>query len=123
MFHDSILIQNHDFPAEQSSQFVADDFLLHAYTLAPWTTRPGTTDVGASARASAGGPFTLTITRGLLRIFVGRSRIRGFALTDAGSWEIVLFVDGLDGALEAAEERLGAKEGRGEVDCVGEFVD
>ena len=35
----------------------------------------------------------------------------------------MFFVDGFDGALEAAEEGFSAEEGRGEVDCVGEFVD
>ena len=63
------------------------------------------------------------IAGGLLRIFVGRCGLCGFTLTDAGSGEIVLFVDGFYGALEAAEERLGAEESGGKVDCVLEFVD
>lgn len=46
----------------------------------------------------------------------------GFALADAGGGEIVFLVDGVDGALEAAEESFGAEEGGGEVDGVGEFV-
>ena len=34
----------------------------------------------------------------------------------------MFLVDCFDGALEAAEERLGAEEGRGEVDGIREFV-
>lgn len=52
------------------------------------------------------------------------SRLRdGSTLADGRSGEVVLLVDGFDGALEAAEEAFGADEGGLEVDCVGEFVD
>ena len=51
--------------------------------------------------------------------------MRGAKLTLAhgwGRWEIILFVNSLDSALETAEERLGANESTLQIYCAGELV-
>lgn len=106
MLHKLLLIQHDHLPAQQQAQLRANDLLLlrtHALRngLAYSGTRIG-------ARSGAGGA----------RLCGGR-----FALADGRGGEIVLLVDGLDGALEAAEEAFGADEGGVEVDGVGELVD
>ena len=73
--------------------------------------------VGACAATRLSSP----IDRGSGSSVVGfwrRRLVGGFTLANGGSGEIVPLVDGFDGALEAAEEGLGAEEGGGEVDCV-----
>ena len=43
-------------------------------------------------------------------------------MTDGRGRKIATLIDGLDGALKAAEERFGADQCGLEVDCVGEFI-
>lgn len=104
-----MLLQHHHLPAQQPPQLGTDDlFLLGADPLRDSLayTRPRIRTRGRCVLLSL-----VEFTSG------------GFALTDGGGGEVVFFVDGVDGALEAAEEEFGADEGGGQVDGVGEFVD
>jgi len=100
-------IQDLHLPTQQAAQLRADDLLLGLGFILR-TTWSRAIDVCAGVLC--------WLFRG------GLVRRRGFTLADAGSGEGVFLVDGVDGALEAAEEGLGAEEGGGEVDGVGELV-
>ena len=118
MLRHSLLIQHHHLPTQQPPQLIT-------YHLPPFRRITAASRAPRSVRASACTSGLLTRGTGfLLCLRGGGRRFSGvkFALADVGSGETVLFVDGVDGALEAAEEGLGAEEGGREVDCVGELV-
>lgn len=108
MLHHRLLIQLLHFPAQQTPQLGADDFLL---------IRPGSATRCSGVVACRYGLFAVRC-----RCFGGAFG-NGLSLLDTRGRKALLAVDSFDRALETAEELLGPEKSGREVDGIGEFVD